>query len=273
MKHDPLSWNVFDTWSFEKEVNNTSFKWLVFDELFPLHNIVVEKQFKKLEPLLDQWNKKFEALGGDPTFINWDNFRPLRLTREEDWADWLAYLIESDDKGYFAEELLKETTSTNFISPKRVLREDPCKGYRADLIIEWQNNNFTHIEVKIGDPNLKKTYPTSEVFQNKFKVSDDKWTNYILLLSGQLSEWEAISERIDSTVNIHAITWQDISIALRKSLLRDVRLVWKAWAYAYLGAVEQILIGFSGYKLNKEISPRENLDDKIYILEKSISNE
>ncbi len=94
-----------------------------------------------------------------------------------------------------------------------------------------------------------------------------------MLLSGQLSEWEAISERIDSNVIIHAITWQDVSVALRKSLIRDAPLVWKAWAYAYLGAVEQVLIGFSGYKLNKKIKPRENLDDRFYILEKSITND
>ena len=68
------------------------------------------------------------------------------------------------------------------------------------MIIEWQDNRYTHIEVKIGDPNLEKTYPTSEVFQEKFEASDDNWTNYILLLSGQLSQWEAISERIDSQI-------------------------------------------------------------------------
>ncbi len=116
---------------------------------------------------MDKWNEKFDALGGDPTYNNWNNFRPLRLTREEDWVDWLAYLIESDDMGHFAKALLKETRATNFIAPKRVLREDPCKGYRADLIIEWQNKSFTHIEVKIGDPNLKKTYPTSSRFSGE----------------------------------------------------------------------------------------------------------
>lgn len=34
------------------------------------------------------------ALRPDPLREAWHRFRPLRLSREEDWADWLAHLLE-----------------------------------------------------------------------------------------------------------------------------------------------------------------------------------
>ena len=267
------SWNIFNSWSYKKDSQKNKYDWKSFNDLIPFHNAIIEKQYKQFSPLLEKWNTILKDLGEDPTLQNWNNFRPLRLSREEDWVDWLAYLIEASTTGIFAKELLQIKNIRNYTNPKKVLREDIFKNYRADLIIQWKNKNYTHIEVKIGDPNLIKTFPTSELFQNKFKVDDPNWTNYILLLSSQLPEWDYINENEQSQTIINAITWEDICIALRKSLQNDELVTWKVWAYTYLGAVEQLLIGYPGYLLNKNLKPKENLDKKLLILDKSLDHE
>jgi len=266
------SWQVFDSWYLPKSIKK-DLNWSIFEELVPLHNAIIEKQYKVLFPLLDKWNGLLKDLDADPTFKNWNNFRPLRLSREEDWVDWLAFLIETSTTGIFSKELLQIKSVRNYANPKKVLREDIYKSYRADLIIEWENENYTHIEVKIGDPNLKKTFPTSEVFQQKFKIKKTKWTNFILLLSNQLPEWDYVNENTNSIAIVNAITWEDVCIALRKALQSEESILWKAWAYSYLGAVEQLIIGYKGYLLRTNVKPKENLDKKILILKKGLQYE
>ena len=165
------TWQIFDNWTFQKKEKADLLSWKVFDEITPFHSEIVKGQYKVLQPLLKRWNTKLSVLEGEPTFKDWNQFRPLRLSREEDWADWLAYLIETSTTGVFSKNLLGGEVSKNLVLPKQVLREDICKGYRADMIIEWQDKKISHIEVKIGDPNLKKTYPTSEVFRDKFNIA------------------------------------------------------------------------------------------------------
>ena len=267
------SWDVFNHWNYKNDSLKVKHHWEYFDELIPFHNAIVEKQYEQFFPLLDKWNIILKDLGKDPTLQNWNKFRPLRLSREEDWVDWLAFLIDTSTTGTFAKELLQIKDIRNYKNPGKVLREDISKGYRADLIIQWKNKNYTHIEVKIGDPNLRKTFPASEVLKKKYNVNDSKWTNYILLLSSQLPEWDYIAETIDSDTIIDSITWENVCISLRRALLSNESTPWKVWAYTYLGAVEQLLIGYPGHLLNKNIKPKENLDKKILILEKSLHHE
>jgi len=267
---DPLAWEVFSYWQALPKKEMSLPDWQVFDELLPLHNKLLEEQYNLFLPLLERWNVIFSALGKDPTYLNWDHFRPLRLTREEDWADWLAHLIQTSETGNFSRYLLQIDNITSYSKPVRVLREDMCRQYRADLIIEWQKQKFTHIEVKIGDMHLVKTFPASEVFQEKYQVKNENWTNYILLLSEQVPEWENIATNITSDIQIKAITWEEVCIALRKALIKDEHLTWKVWAWSYLGAIEQLIIGYKGYQLPSH-KPGENLYKKINILEKALS--
>ncbi len=267
------SWNIFDSWNYKNNPQKVKYHWEYFDELIPFHNAIIEKQYEHFFPLLDKWNSILKDLGKDPTLQNWNKFRPLRLSREEDWVDWLAFLIDTSTTGTFAQELLQIKGVRNYKNPDKVLREDISKGYRADLIIQWKNKNYTHLEVKVGDPNLKKTFPTSEVFRQKYMVKKGSWTNFILLLSNQLPEWDYLVETKDSDTIVDSITWEDVCISLRRALLSKESTIWKVWAYTYLGAVEQLLIGYPGHLLNKNLKPKENLDKKILILEKSLHHE
>jgi hypothetical protein len=268
------SWGVFITWNYIIDSNNIKYDWSSFDRLIPYHNAIINKEYEELFPLLEEWDIILNDLNGEPTYRDWDKFRPLRLSREEDWADWLAHLIQTSEKGVFASEIFRIKGIDNYSFPKKVLREEISKkGYRADIIIQWQNRNYTYLEIKIGDPNLNKTFPASEAFRDKFDVKKSNWSNFILLLSYQIPEWDYLVETIESDTIISSITWEEVCIALRRSLLSEESIIWKVWAYTYLGAIEQILIGYPGYLLKKNKRPKESLDKKILILKNSLYHE
>jgi hypothetical protein len=78
------------------------------------------------------------------------------------------------------------------------------------------------------------------------------WFDFVLLLSEQLPSWEEIA--IKNQPKIRALTWEDVAIAIRKSLFfSNENTSWKAWAVAYLGAIEQKLLK---YPYIKRTNPR-----------------
>jgi len=265
-----FKWSIFNGWNVpvEKEIIPS---WDVFTKLFELNDKIVNYQYNQLSELLEIWNNKLIDLGGDPTQFDWSNFRPLRLSREEDWSDWLAHLISTSQVGELSASLLniEEFSTEAYCLPTNVYREISHDGYRADIIIEWQNHSYTHIEVKIGDPNLAKTLETGNALQEKYDISDDHWNNYILLLSNQLNDWYNLPEHL--TKPVIAITWEDVAISIRKALKSDELITWKVWAYTFLGAIEQILIGFPGHLIASK--PHRNIETKIEILTKGLINE
>ena len=66
---------------------------------------IVLRPGSRAESVLAMSIRLLAQFGGDPTHQNWEALRPLRLRsqgREEDWSDWLAYLIQSSDTGTFS---------------------------------------------------------------------------------------------------------------------------------------------------------------------------
>ena len=269
---DAESWDIFVTWTSTNYGLYHRSDWAVFDKLVIIYEELFRAKKEELKSLLSRWDIRLEDLGKDPTYLDWSRFRPLRLSREEDWSDWLAFLIEASVAGTLSRYLFGEQVGiSDFALPKRARREEMHKGYRADIIIEWREGQFSHIEVKVGDPDLAKTYSTGEALQEKFQVPPSGWGNYILLLDGQLPLWEGMISPENHLAEILTITWTDVCISIRRSLLSEETLLWKAWAYAYLGAIEQLLIGFPGNKLWEEI-PNRGLNEKIHILKKGLED-
>ncbi|WP_157726629.1 hypothetical protein [Thalassotalea crassostreae] len=247
--------------------------WDVFDGIEVSHDALIEQELRLLTPLLKKWDNFLEQFGGDPTHTNWQQFRPLRLTREEDWSDWLAFFLETSTTGVFAHILFKDKADTplKFAKPNQVLREDFHINYRADLILNWDNENYTHLEIKVGDRNLEKTFATSDEFRSKYRVEQDKWENFILLLSSQNDDWDNVSRKTKSLTIVTPITWDDVAIALRKSFFYSENIAWKSWAYAFIGAIEQLIIGFDIQQLAQK--RRDNLATKLNILERGFKDE
>jgi len=265
-------WSIFDSWVPVKKSEYKS-DWHLFEHLLADYEHVVESKYEQLHSLLRKWDKHLRDLGGDSTHHNWTDFRPLRLTREEDWSDWLAYLFGESKTGVFAKCLLgiPHFELLDYARPKKVRREIGYGGFRADIIIQWQNNSFSHIEVKIEDENLKKTIQTSECLMKKYYQSRKNWTNFILLRYNHLVNWEGINAlNNNSNTVIKAITWKDVTVALRRALLSKENVPWKVWAYSFLGSIEQRIIGFPGHRL--ACMPYEKIDEKIDVLRKGLDN-
>lgn len=265
---DKNSWAIFDSWYPPQETEQLS--WEVFDGLLPVYHKILEKKYDELNSLLEEWDKRLSDLDKDPTYFNWDNFRPLRLSREEDWSDWLSHLIATSKSGIFCKNVfdIEDFNTEDYISPFRVEREITYEFYRADIIIEWQNHFYSHVEVKIGDEQLTKTLETGEKLREKYQVPKNQWTNYLLLLSEQVPSWEQLTTSYPEFDSVNIITWNDICIAIRRALLYEESIKWRVWAYSFLGAIEQKIIQFPGYRV--EDKPIEKIDEKIDILRKGL---
>jgi hypothetical protein len=247
--------------------------WDVFDELFAAYSELTDTYYSEFDDLIKIWDDELSEFDQDPTHTDWTKFRPLRLSREEDWSDWLGYLIETSNTGMFAKLLLDipEQKQSAYALPLRVDREVSHDEYRADIVVQWTNHNCTHIEVKVGDENLAKTGATASRMRAYYQQSERNWTNFILMLSEQLSDWDSSNNNQPGEPHTKTITWVDVSIALRRALRSEETLLWRSWAYSYLGAIEQHLVGFPGHRLNAR--PIENLNRKIQIMKMGLEHE
>lgn len=265
------TWSVFDNWTCPNRNSARHFSWRAFDELTPWYGKIIARNQKALDLLLPRWDVEFKCLGfeHDPTHRDWQTFRSLRLSREEDWSDWLAFLIESSTSGDFSKQLLRIQSlgASDYVSAT-VKREDPTHiECRPDIIINWNKRDFySHIEVKIGDPDMAKIFPECETLMNHTSGS---WSHYILLQKEQVKDWQFIDAMNPQPFTVTLITWDDVCVALRKTLLRKELIIWKAWAYAFLGAVEQKIVGFHGYRTRHDYA---NADRKCAILEEGLKS-
>lgn len=263
-------WKVFDDWDLLGQSHPVRHDWNAVDDMLSAFTGVFADVYSQLHELLGDWDRLLAEFGGDPTHKNWRRFRLLRTWREEDWSDWLAYLIESSESGVFACMLFGDAVVNrrNYATPKSAEREVAHTGFRADVVVEWTNQIFTHIEVKVGDSNLAKTLPTGRVMRKRYHQPEERWNNCILLLSRQLPHWEATDQAEAGEPPVKVITWESVCIALRRGLQSEESIRWKVFAYTMIGAVEQLLVGYPGYRLDDR--PIENIDAKLHILQQGL---
>lgn len=196
----------------------------------------------------DASDQLLRDLDGDPSARDWTAFLLLRRDREEDWSDWLAQLIEDSTTGQFAWTLLgavEHRRVDSYIKPA-VHREVPYEGHRADLVIEWADASYTHIEVKVGDMNLAKTLGTAERMEKRFGSDRTRRSDVVLLLPSQCEAWALECVRQPTLPGrVHLLTWIDVARALRRALPQSggESIHWRVWAHAFCGAVEQDLLG------------------------------
>jgi len=239
------SWAVLDGWPTASNVEPQDRSWEAIDELQLFHGQLLERKTSELDRLLREWDRLLHGLGGDPTHEDWKTFRPLRLKREEDWSDWLAHLLARSSTGVLAYTLFGKDgrEASDFARPK-VEREVSHEGYRADLIVHWQIGLLTHVEVKVGDQALEKTFGTAEKMMAKYGSATERWTHFVLLLSPQVASWTEVADVSMSEITVEVVTWDEVCVAIRRALVESEPMTWKSWAWAYLGTIEQVLIGY-----------------------------
>jgi hypothetical protein len=189
---------------------------------------------------------RLKDLGGDPCRAAWSTFRPLRLSREEDWSDWLAHLLETSTTGVLGARIFGG--DRGLFRGIRALEREWCLpgGYRADIALGLSDESWIHLEVKVGDQAFAKTAATGDAMQRAIGA-DATVRNYILLPECDLSEWNLLA-RADTTgsgnAKVAAITWTEAGLAIRSALLVDEPVSWKVWALTFVGALEQQILGF-----------------------------
>ncbi len=203
-----------------------------------------EERCRAFPELLERWSTLLHDLDGDPSQVDWSHFRPLRFGREEDWSDWLQHFLTTSKSGVFAYQLFganRFAEAACCVQPG-VRREEVVGGRRADLVVDWADRSHTHVEVKVGDRAFAKTAETALNLERKHPGT---WTHYILLPVEDLKHWDAMDSA--DTPRIYAITWDDVVIALRRSLRRRTEASrWRWWAHGFCGIVEHRMVGLPG---------------------------
>lgn len=232
-----------------------------------------------LAELLEESERQLlPALRPDPLREPWHRFRPLRLSREEDWADWLAHLVETCPDAELCEELFGVRVG----AVDEVLREvsvqwgglEPSQAddgvtavpeaglYRADMLV-LGSEGALHVEVKVGDPHLDKTWPTGRALRDgehagtgRGELVDD----VLLVLPRQVTHRtltpasrEALNARYD--LELKVVDWAHVALCLRRRLwqAREVS-TWAFLARVFVGAVEQTLLGYAYFDGTQVVS-------------------
>ena len=235
------SWASTESW----RVPRRRVGWSAADDWSRSFSAVVTAAGRSLDTCLLAWDRALDDIGGDPSRENWENFRPLRLSREEDWSDWLGHLLTSSLNGRFPARLLAgDVLQAEKWRVSSAEREKPAGTYRADLVVHF-TDRWVHIEVKIGDLDLAKTPDTTEALRSV--VVGKFMGDYLLLPAADLGYWDDEKKRLKGRADtITTLTWLDVAKALRASVLERAPelLRWRVWAFTFLGAVEQRLLGF-----------------------------
>lgn len=242
----PVTWSIVEGWTPPR----TTVTWASERAWAPLLAAVAASQTVELSRELEEWDRDLQAFGGDPARHDWSAFRPLRLSREEDWSDWLAHTIEMSQTGRFPARLFRATVPDPLRWREvRVLREDHAERcveggrvverYRADLKIVLRDGAWIAGEVKVGDLSLAKTPSTFAAM--RAEDPSPCVGEYLLLPESDVSAWIEERDRLRGAGDaIRVLTWRDVARSLRRSVLEDAEsLAWRSWALAFLGAVEQ----------------------------------
>jgi hypothetical protein len=245
---EPKSINFHVSWKFLRTFNlkrslRTGPSWApIVQMVYKAHEALAPAK-GEYNRLYTAWQNKLQSLGGDPSAQVLENFRPLRLSREEDWSDWLAWLLEKSETGVLAETLFGSVMDCDAASLKlpRVKREEPSEDQerRADLVVKWKSGKAADIEVKVGDRQFGKTLETAAKLKSQH--------HFILITEDLLPDWSDIESdhvREAHKGQINVILWSHVVRGLRRCLWEGREsLAWRAWAWTFCGAIEQKLLG------------------------------
>lgn len=242
-----------DSWSFighfrlpAAALVDDSRSWAAITAFTSAWRALVHKDVERLRPVLQSWQDLFADLDGEPLLEDWASFRPLRRSREEDWSDWLAWLLASSQTGALGRALFGGDAADHATPAvdREVAASRDGSSWRLDLRIRWKSEEYTHVEVKVGDTQFAKTFETAHV--HRHHVGASKWADWILLPESDLDEWHRVAalSRTEISPEVRTVTWRQVARALRRCLATGggERVTWRVWARAFLGCVEQQLL-------------------------------
>jgi len=225
------------------------------------------KAIKESNRIWDESNCRFNQ---DPvaTQLDWEAAGgaggPLRVNQEENWSQWLAYLLRASD-GLFVQHAFASsldtsphTVNTEVHLPNAEKDEQGNEEDRRADILTYTEYEALSIEVKKGDENYGKTVDTVKKIERK-EGQQYNWTHVLLLQKSQEDVLRSSDEltfiesdegeveiRVDDTTKIQIHFWKDIAASLRDKLLDNAELNphWESSGYLLVAAIEQHLLDF-----------------------------
>ncbi len=239
------SWRVFDGWgSVVPGEAELQLSWAGTAKWLASVGQLAQAEAAALRPLLRPWDVALEDIGGDPSGERWDAFRPLRLSREEDWSDWLGWLLQTQPGAGVARRLFGASKKAGVLQELR--REVPVAGgdQRADLVLLWRHRAASQVEVKLWDTSFGKSTATAKACEAAFRLRRP-WCHYVLLPDEMEEDWRKSA----GTEGIDVVTWTTLVVELRRALLEPrLQGQWRVFARAYCGAIEQRILGVPSWE-------------------------
>jgi hypothetical protein len=113
-----FSWNFLE--KFKIASTRPVFEWTLITRLIEKSQQAIIPRIREYQNWEHSWEKRLQPLCGSQMTYDWSKFRPLRRDREEDWSDWLAWLLETSQIGILADSLFarhRNCQVESFISP------------------------------------------------------------------------------------------------------------------------------------------------------------
>lgn len=220
-----------------------------------------------LERSNEAWRQSAAPFNTDPLASAVDrDHGSLLPNNEEDWSDWLAKLLRASPA--LVAELFGVAVAE---IPDKVVREDRLAkeegGFRRPDVLVVYSDRGVSIEVKLDDPNYRKTAETARLTEREYPGRE--WTHTLLLPKRNTGR---LRTTVEPPVRTHpddglriewgdpgpvsVIHWRDVTAALR-TLLRRGEAVddhWAANAYLFCAAAEQQLMNFQPQQMVDRIT-------------------
>jgi hypothetical protein len=199
----------------------------------------------KLDALLCTSDSLLEPLG-DPLRTDYGAHRWLSRDREESYSDWLAWIVQNlkshEVVRLFANhetiprkilEVVQPTVDREVWVPK----SHPDGHGRLDIVIRFGDRAVIVVETKVGHADESDT---AKQRHYSAWLKNERGKKYSVLLATDGDE-----------LNYHGfqlLKWEDLCLSLRhlsKNLIASHQIGLAAMALAFVGAVEQNLLGLS----------------------------
>ena len=197
----------------------------------------------ELDVLLKQSDNKLRKLGlGEPLCTDLGSHRWLRRKREENYSDWLAWVIGQLSLAEMADTFAIERP-TNYARSTVCLADRERwildRTRRVDLVICFGDKPLVVVEIKRGLAQDEKDKLTG------YRKSPDlRCARFWVLLGTARRE----GETKEDLCGFEPRRWDDVCVALRRvacGMSRKKKIIVGAMILAFVGAVEQNLLGFS----------------------------
>jgi hypothetical protein len=249
------AWRLYPTWGkllaepADDEIPDAAYE--AIKQVTATFQSLAEREKGHLADLLKESDLNFAPLS-DPLRLGFRGHRWLdpRREREENYSDWLAWLLERMDS---TEHVLQvfglENTAFGALVRGRefyVSREEPIPipsggRKRTDIVIRF-GDAVLLVEVKIRDLAVAGGADNLKLYLEWLETQSDGKRRCAVLLLPQSMESPCLEWEVR--------TWEDVSLALRRQAAQKVKEqrepLLLAITLCFAGAVEQNILGLDG---------------------------